>query len=215
MEVRPTHTRFCGGRSTPAMRAIRAPSLSLALLVLRVAADHSHHAAPMNDLALIANLSDRRPNFHFTAPFRAAPPPHLLVAVNDAPAGQVVWRKLDSNLVPGQDADEVLAHLSGDVRQHLVLVLELNAKHRVGQWLDHRRHDLDGILLRIARVSLLLTPLGFPRHGLLSQFTRTGRSLPAVASAPRDRSTSRPPCARNGPNSCRRRSPRSICPRAP
>src|SRR5216684_3248509 len=87
MEVRPTHTRFCGGRSTPAMRAIRAPSLSLALLVLRVAADHSHHAAPMNDLALIANLSDRRPNFHFTAPFRAAPPPpHLLVAVNDAPA---------------------------------------------------------------------------------------------------------------------------------
>src|SRR5712692_10378743 len=191
MEVRPTHTRFCGGRSTPAMRAIRAPSLSLALLVLRVAADHSHHAAPMNDLALIANLSDRRPNFHFTAPFRAAPPPHLLVAVNDAPAGQVVWRKLDSNLVPGQDADEVLAHLSGDVRQHLVLVLELNAKHRVGQWLDHRR------------------------HGLLSQFTRTGRSLPAVASAPRDRSTSRPPCARNGPNSCRRRSPRSICPRAP
>src|SRR5229473_2328527 len=213
MEVRPTHTRFCGGRSTPAMRAIRTPSLSLALLVLRVAADHSHHAAPMNDLALVANLSDRRPNFHFAAPLRAAP--GLLVPVNDAAARQVVRRKLDSNLVPGQDADEVLAHLSGDVRQHSMLVLELNAKHRVGQWLDHRRHDLDGILLRIARVSLLLIPLGFPRHGLLSQFTRTGRSLPAVASAPRDRSTSRPPCARHGPNSCRRRSPRSICPRAP
>src|SRR6266571_2373195 len=38
--------------------------LSLALLVLGVDANHPHHAAPMDHLALITNLFHRCPNFH-------------------------------------------------------------------------------------------------------------------------------------------------------
>ena len=57
--------------------------------------------------------------------------------------GEVVGGELDLHAVAGQDADEVLAHLAGDVRQHLVLVLQLDAEHRVRQRLDHRCLDLD------------------------------------------------------------------------
>src|SRR5713226_8064373 len=115
MAVRPIHSRFCGGRSTPAMRAMRTPSffLSLALLVLGVDADHAHNAAPVDHLALVANLLDRRPNFHSRAPvslpcIRARA--RLLVAIDDAAARQVVRRKLDGYFVSRKDADEILAH---------------------------------------------------------------------------------------------------------
>src|SRR3989304_2179740 len=64
MAVSPTQSRLFGGRSTPAIRAIAAPFLSLALLVLRVDANHPNDAAPVNHLALVANLFDRRTNFH-------------------------------------------------------------------------------------------------------------------------------------------------------
>jgi hypothetical protein len=40
------------------MRAIARSPLTLALLVLRVAANHPNHTAPVNHLALIANLFD-------------------------------------------------------------------------------------------------------------------------------------------------------------
>jgi hypothetical protein len=40
----------------------------------------------------------------------------------------------------------MLAHLSGDVCQDLMLVVvELYPEHRVREWLDHRRFDLDGL----------------------------------------------------------------------
>src|SRR5712672_1592261 len=44
--------------------ASRNSRLSLALLVLRIGANHAHHAAPVNHLALVANLFYRCPNFH-------------------------------------------------------------------------------------------------------------------------------------------------------
>jgi hypothetical protein len=57
-----------GGRSTPAIRAISLSSLrfllALALAVFRVYANHAHHTAPMNDLALHANFLDRCSNLH-------------------------------------------------------------------------------------------------------------------------------------------------------
>src|ERR1700682_6533646 len=72
MDVRPTHMRFCGGRSTPAIRAMHAPQffrkLSLALLVLRVVANNAHYTAPVDDLALVANFLYRCSDFHFDAP---------------------------------------------------------------------------------------------------------------------------------------------------
>src|ERR1700757_2103559 len=71
----------------------------------------------------------------------------LLVAVHDAAPGQVVGRQLHHHPVLGQDADVVLPHLAADVGKHLVAVLQLNAKHRIGQWLDHAALDLYGAVL--------------------------------------------------------------------
>src|SRR6516225_5429744 len=68
MEVRPITDRLFRGRSTPAMRAIvrlLPRSLSaLPLLVLRVLADHPNHSLALDDLALCAESSNRRTNFH-------------------------------------------------------------------------------------------------------------------------------------------------------
>src|SRR4029453_306679 len=64
MYVRAISTRFCRGRSTPAIRAILLP---LPLLVLLVAADDAHDALPAHDLALDADLPDRRAYFHWVS----------------------------------------------------------------------------------------------------------------------------------------------------
>src|SRR5580704_473520 len=52
--------------------------LALALLVLRVDANHAHHAAPVNHLALVANLFYRSPHFH--SPLLAQNPVSTVVA---------------------------------------------------------------------------------------------------------------------------------------
>src|SRR5665213_3506020 len=72
----------------------------------------------------------------------------LLVAVNDAPAVQVVRTQLDGDAVSGKDADEVFAHATGDVREDLMLVLELDLEQRVGQDLGDHCHDFNSIFLR-------------------------------------------------------------------
>src|SRR5947209_17856252 len=48
-----------------------------------------------------------------------------LVAVDDAPASQVVRRQLDDDPVLGQDADVVLPHLAADMGQNLVAIGDL------------------------------------------------------------------------------------------
>src|SRR5947209_19091691 len=80
-----------------------------------------------------------------------------LVAVRDAPAVQVVRRKLDQHPVARQYAYEVLAHLARDVRENLVLcVLQLDAEHRVRQSLDDFRHHFNRFFFRhTPRVSLV------------------------------------------------------------
>jgi hypothetical protein len=90
----------------------------------------------------------------------------LLVAVHDAAPGQVVGRKLHHDAVLGEDADVVLPHLSADVGENLVSVLQLNAEHRIGQGFDHSTLDLYGtvffghtVLTILAFVSYLLAGL--------------------------------------------------------
>src|SRR4029434_4256903 len=46
--------------------------------------------------------------------------PGLLVPVGDAAASQVVGRELHLDLVAREDPDVVLAHLPGDLREHVV-----------------------------------------------------------------------------------------------
>src|SRR4051794_29986235 len=71
----------------------------------------------------------------------------LPVAVDDAGAGQVVRRQLAPHAVAREDADPEAAHLAGDVPQHLVVVVELHAEHRVGQGLDDLALELDLLFL--------------------------------------------------------------------
>lgn len=68
----------------------------------------------------------------------------LLVAVDDPAASQVVGRQLHDDPVLGEDTDVVLTHLAGDVCEHLVPVVQLNAEHRVRQGLDDLALNLDG-----------------------------------------------------------------------
>src|SRR5580704_11586834 len=64
MYVRPISARFFAGKSTPASRAM----LALPLLVFRIHADHAHHAFAVDDLAFVAHLFYRRPDFHNQRP---------------------------------------------------------------------------------------------------------------------------------------------------
>src|SRR5216683_4036997 len=101
-------------------------------------------------------------------PKKAAPtkPIALLIAVHDPAARQIVRREFHRDLVPRQNPDEILAHLAGNVRQDLVFVFQLDAKHRVGQRLDHRCHDFNGVLLGISGVAFLLFLANGSRHSL-------------------------------------------------
>src|SRR5215213_8454131 len=82
MYVSPIPILLLTGRSTPTTRAILvlSPSLKskirlpLALLVLGVGADHTHHALAVDDLAVVAHLLDRSPNLHLTSPLSGLTP---------------------------------------------------------------------------------------------------------------------------------------------
>ena len=61
-------------------------------------------------------------------------------SINDASFARVVWRHLHSYSITNCQANESLAHLSGDVRQNKMLVRKRDAKHRPG------KHHRDGAL---------------------------------------------------------------------
>ena len=71
----------------------------------------------------------------------------LLESICDAATGEVVRRQLHAYAVAGEDADEVHPQLAADVRQYLMLILELDPEHGVRQRLDDRSFDLDCISL--------------------------------------------------------------------
>src|SRR5260370_1415263 len=114
----------------------------------------------------------------------------LLVAVDDAAARQIVGRKFHRYFVARQDPNKIFAHLAGDVRQHLMLVFQLHAKHGIGQRLDHRSHDFDGVLLGGAGVAFLFLVAELLRHSLLycCSFARS-----------KDRPLQRPDTYQHGP----------------
>lgn len=68
---------------------------------------------------------------------RSAPEDALLVAIGNAAALQVIWSELHLHLVSGQDSDVVHPHLSGDVSQNFVSVVEFDAEHRVWKRLEN------------------------------------------------------------------------------
>ena len=70
----------------------------------------------------------------------------LFVAIYDPPTVQVVRRKLDRDFVSRQDADKVLPHLPGNMRQHLVFFFQLHLEHGIRQGLKHHCHDFNRVL---------------------------------------------------------------------
>ena len=82
--------------------------LFLSLLVLGIRADHAYDTLAVNHLALIANLSDGSPDFHVQY--------RLLVTIRNAPTVEIVGRQLNQNSITRKNSDEVLTHLSRDMR---------------------------------------------------------------------------------------------------
>src|SRR4029077_17448175 len=74
----------------------------------------------------------------------ASPARTLLFPENDARLGEIVRRKLDRDFVARDDADEMLAHFAGNMREHVSLTREIDPEHRPRQNLGHRalHHDL-------------------------------------------------------------------------
>ena len=73
----------------------------------------------------------------------------LFVPVRNSAAVEIVRRQFNEHAIAGQNSDEVLAHLAGDVRQHLVLVIfQLHSEHGVGQGLEHLGHYFYRFFLR-------------------------------------------------------------------
>src|SRR5450432_4014739 len=114
-----------------------------------VLANHHDAAVATNHLALVTDLLDARFDLHCCPSME-----RLLVAVDDAAAGEVVRAELDDDPVTGQDADVVHAHLAADMSEHLVTVRQLDPEHGVRERLDDLALDLDGpvFLRHILRV---------------------------------------------------------------
>ena len=53
----------------------------------------------------------------------------LFVAICDTTTGEVVGSKFHLHLVAGEDSDVMHPHLSGDVRQDFVAILEFHSEH--------------------------------------------------------------------------------------
>src|SRR5204863_3461927 len=70
-------------------------------------------------------------------------PARLAMPVDDPRAVEVVRGQLDPHAVTGQDADPKPPHLARDVPEHHVVVVELDAEHRVRQGLDDLALELD------------------------------------------------------------------------
>src|SRR5512132_4007692 len=85
----------------------------------------------------------------FTVPFLLVS--SLLVAVGDATPAEVVGGELDLHAVAGENPDVVHPHLPGDVCEHLVPVLELDAEHGVRQRLDYRSLHQDRVVFGLGQ----------------------------------------------------------------
>ncbi len=68
----------------------------------------------------------------------------LLISVNNATSGEVIWTQLHDDTIFRKDANVVLSHLSADVREDFMPIREFNSKHRVWQSFSHGAFDLDG-----------------------------------------------------------------------
>ena len=142
-----------------------------------IGTDDPHAPVTADHLALLTDSLDARTDLHrclgngeTDSGAQAAMTAALLVSVGDATSSEVVGGELDLDPVAREDADVVHAHLAGDVRQHLVAVLELDAEHRVGKGLDDGPLEDDRIFLGLGQRKS-------PARNELIELCRTRRAL--------------------------------------
>jgi hypothetical protein len=91
-------------------------------------------------------------------PERVRDTPHEWPITSGMPEGnppfaQIVGRHLHVDLVSDADADEILAHLAGNMGQHLVAVRERHPEHRPWQHLRHCTGQFNWFFFRHADLS--------------------------------------------------------------
>ena len=86
--------------------------------MLRVTADHPHHPLAVDDLALVTNLFDRRPDFHRTALPRNSNFSALHYSYHSAPAG-ILGGEFHQNDIPHPKPYKILAGRWRRVGNHL------------------------------------------------------------------------------------------------
>src|SRR5437879_2997916 len=181
MYVRATSPRLSRGKSTPATRAIFAPSQPWRWLC-------------RGFLQMTRTTPDRRTILQFSQrtltdgrTFTTLLPT-LFEPICDPAAGQIVRRQLDLDPVTGKNADEVHAHLAAYVGEHPVAVLQLHAEHRVRQGLDHGALDLDRVLFGHAAVlrpsgSVLRVRISGPSSVTATVCSKCAARLPSTVTA--------------------------------
>src|SRR4051794_4724800 len=158
----PIASQFCGQPGLPSFSALSTPISRTDDALASDASARTASAASAREIRLTACIQHQsratvaEPKAAVHA--RARP---LLVPVRDAPAVEVVGRQLDLDPVAREDADVVAPHLSRDVAEHLVVVVELHAEHRVGQGLHDLALHLD--LLFLAQSGVKTTKERGPR----------------------------------------------------
>src|SRR2546423_13685428 len=81
--------------------------------MLRIRANHAHDTLAVNHLALVANFSDRCPNFHCNY--------RLLVTICDVPMVEIVRRQLNQNPVPERSLIKCLRIFPEICASHLAM----------------------------------------------------------------------------------------------
>src|SRR5699024_12578901 len=71
----------------------------------------------------------------------------LLVAINNAPAREVVRAQLHDDSVVGENTDGGHPHLATDMGKNLVSIVELYLAHSVGKGLDYGTLALDDVVM--------------------------------------------------------------------
>src|SRR5437588_7298952 len=106
------------------------------------------------------------------------------MAVDDPRAVQIVGRELAADAVAREDADAKAPHLARHVSEHNVTVVELDAKHRVGQRLDHLALEFNLVLLCHCHLSNPGQRFDIARPTLCVCHTQTTSAHPPAAAPP-------------------------------
>jgi hypothetical protein len=91
-----------------------------------IRADHAHHTAASDDLALVANPFDRCSDLHNFLY-------DDLQLLDDPSASHISWTQFQPHAVPDQHADKILTRSARRVRRNLPRTVDFHAILRVRQ----------------------------------------------------------------------------------